>query len=270
VKVGQLFRDRLDADGPTWEDVRSLTPRGNATERHVGRAALVRLREIAGARGVPVSEVIERWLRGRSTGGGGRRGVAELSSRQATQGRRPMLRAGNRRCVRFLRGVARHVSGFGAIPTYPVLGNPVTSGERDVEALLDRLEASGFTQSKLYRTAIRGSGWRRLSRPPAAAGGRYSMERSTTHPKHATARPVCTRSGVRALVPPKHRADAGPPGRRKPRGTGVRRRERPTFDPGRAGAVRVFHQVSDISSITNRAQQKWLTQKFKLKSRKEN
>ena len=33
---------------------------------------------------------------------------------------------------------------FGAIPTYPVLGNPVTSGERDIEALLDRLEASGF------------------------------------------------------------------------------------------------------------------------------
>jgi hypothetical protein len=33
---------------------------------------------------------------------------------------------------------------FGAIPTYPVLGNPVTSGERDIEALLDRLEASGY------------------------------------------------------------------------------------------------------------------------------
>jgi hypothetical protein len=33
---------------------------------------------------------------------------------------------------------------FGSIPTYPILGNPVTSGERDVEALLDRLEAAGF------------------------------------------------------------------------------------------------------------------------------
>jgi hypothetical protein len=33
---------------------------------------------------------------------------------------------------------------FGAIPTYPVLGNPVTSGERDIEALLDRLETADF------------------------------------------------------------------------------------------------------------------------------
>ena len=29
---------------------------------------------------------------------------------------------------------------FGAIPTYPVLGNPVTHRERDIHALLDRLE----------------------------------------------------------------------------------------------------------------------------------
>jgi hypothetical protein len=55
VKVGQLFRERLDAEGPSWEDVRALTPRGNTTERHVGRAALVRLRQIAAARGMPVS-----------------------------------------------------------------------------------------------------------------------------------------------------------------------------------------------------------------------
>jgi hypothetical protein len=33
---------------------------------------------------------------------------------------------------------------FGAIPTYPVLGNPVTDGERDLAALLDRLEAAGI------------------------------------------------------------------------------------------------------------------------------
>jgi len=33
---------------------------------------------------------------------------------------------------------------LGSIPTYPVLGNPVTPGERDIEALLDRLEAKGF------------------------------------------------------------------------------------------------------------------------------
>jgi hypothetical protein len=33
---------------------------------------------------------------------------------------------------------------YGSIPTYPVLGNPVTPGERDIDALLDRLESMGF------------------------------------------------------------------------------------------------------------------------------
>ncbi len=57
-KVAALFRARLGADGPTWEAVRALTPRGNATERHVAWAILVRLRELAGERAVPLSYII--------------------------------------------------------------------------------------------------------------------------------------------------------------------------------------------------------------------
>ena len=45
AKVDKLFQDRLGASGPTWEDVVALTPRGNATERHVAYAMLLRLRE---------------------------------------------------------------------------------------------------------------------------------------------------------------------------------------------------------------------------------
>jgi hypothetical protein len=33
---------------------------------------------------------------------------------------------------------------FGSIPTYPILGNPVLSGEQNVEALLDKFEGLGF------------------------------------------------------------------------------------------------------------------------------
>jgi hypothetical protein len=144
VKVGQLFRDRLDADGPTWEDVHALTPRGNATERHVGKAALARLREIAAARGVPVAELIERCC-----GAAPPAGADDAALQNFLRGK--LLKAGAPCYVREtedafissedLRGM---FLAFGAIPTYPVLGNPVTSGERDIEALLDRLEASGF------------------------------------------------------------------------------------------------------------------------------
>jgi hypothetical protein len=144
VKVGQLFRERLEADGPTWEDVRALTPRGNATERHVGKAALVRLREIAAARGVPIGEVIERCC-----GAAPKAGADDAALQNFLRAK--LLKAGAPCYVRetedaFVSSeeLRDMFLAFGAIPTYPVLGNPVTSGERDVEALLDRLEASGF------------------------------------------------------------------------------------------------------------------------------
>jgi len=144
VKVGQLFRERLDAEGPSWEDVRALTPRGNTTERHVGRAALVRLRQIAAARGVPVSEVIERCC-----GAAPPAGADDAALQIFLRGK--LLKAGAPCYVRetedaFVSSedLRDMFLAFGAIPTYPVLGNPVTSGERDVEALLDRLEASGI------------------------------------------------------------------------------------------------------------------------------
>ena len=144
VKVGQLFRERLDADGPAWEDVLALTPRGNTTERHVGWAALVRLREIAAARGVPVTEAIERCCASAPPVG------ADDAALQIFL-RAKLLKAGAPCFVRetddaFIpsEDLRALFLAFGAIPTYPVLGNPVTTGERDVEALLDRLEASGF------------------------------------------------------------------------------------------------------------------------------
>ena len=144
VKVGQLFRERLNADGPSWEDVRALTPRGNATERHVGWAALIRLRQIAAERGVPVTEAIERCC-----GAAPKAGADDATLQIFLRGK--LLKAGAPCYVRetedaFVSSeeLRDMFLAFGAIPTYPVLGNPVTSGERDVEALLDRLEASGF------------------------------------------------------------------------------------------------------------------------------
>jgi hypothetical protein len=144
VKVGEFFRDRLDADGPTWEDVRALTPRGNTTERHVGLAALGRLREIAAARGVLVTELIERCC-----GTVPPAGADDAALQNFLRGK--LLKAGAPCYVRetedaFISSedLRDMFLAFGAIPTYPVLGNPITAGERDVEALLDRLEASGF------------------------------------------------------------------------------------------------------------------------------
>jgi hypothetical protein len=143
-KVAELFRDRLGAGGPPWEDVVALTPRGNATERHVAYAVLLRLRELAAKQGKSLSEIVAACC-GTAPPAGGDDATLQIFLRAK------LLKAGAPCFVR--EGTDAFVSvaelrsiflAFGAIPTYPVLGNPVLSGEQNIEALLDRLEALGF------------------------------------------------------------------------------------------------------------------------------
>jgi hypothetical protein len=143
-KVAELFRDRLGADGPTWEDVVGLTPRGNATERHVAFAVLLRLRELATQQGKPPAEIMTA-LCGSTPPAEGDDATLQIFLRAK------LLKAGAPCFVREdpdafvsvadLRGI---FLAFGSIPTYPVLGNPVLAGEQNIEALLDRLESMGF------------------------------------------------------------------------------------------------------------------------------
>ena len=143
-KVRRLFRDRLGADGPTWENVVALTPRGNATERHLAYAALLRLRELAAKQGKPLPELIAACC------GSAPPAVDDDATLQIFL-RAKLLKAGAP-CyvpededafvsVADLRSI---FLAFGAIPTYPVLGNPILEGERDIGALLDKLESTGF------------------------------------------------------------------------------------------------------------------------------
>ncbi len=143
-KLGHLFRERVNASGPAWEEVVALTPRGNATERHVARASLIRLRAIAAERGASVIELVERCCAAAPPA------TADDAALQNFI-RAKLLKAGAPCYVResedaFVSSeeLRQMFLAFGSIPTYPVLGNPVTSGERDIDALLDRLEATGF------------------------------------------------------------------------------------------------------------------------------
>ena len=144
AKVAALFEERMHAQGPTWESVQALTPRGNATERHVAWAALARLRQWATTQGVPLAEAITKCCGGAPPPG------ADDAALQIFL-RAKLLKAGAPCFVReyeeafvSVAGLRRIFLAFGSIPTYPILGNPVTSGERDIEALLNRLEVAGF------------------------------------------------------------------------------------------------------------------------------
>ena len=143
-KVAKLFRDRLGVDGPSWQDVVALTPRGNATERHVAYAVLRRLRELAAKQGKPLAEIITACC-GTAPPAGGDDATLQIFLRAK------LLKAGapcyvpeDADAFVSVADLRRIFLAFGSIPTYPVLGNPVLAGEQNIEALLNRLEAMGF------------------------------------------------------------------------------------------------------------------------------
>lgn len=143
-KVSAVFRQRLDAEGPTWEAVLSLTPKGNATERHVAWAALAQLRALAGERGEPLAAIIERCCGSAPAAGADDAALQIFIRAKLLKAGAPCYVPESEDAFVSSEKLREIFLAFGSIPTYPVLGNPVTSGERDVEALLDRLESSGF------------------------------------------------------------------------------------------------------------------------------
>ena len=144
ARAAQHFRERLNAEGPTWEAVRALTPQGNATERHVAWAALARLREVAAERDVQLAAVIERCCAAAPPAGADDAALQNFLRAKLLKAGTPCYVPESEDAFVSSEELREIFLSFGAIPTYPVLGNPVTTGERDVEALLDRLGAAGF------------------------------------------------------------------------------------------------------------------------------
>jgi len=148
-RVRELFRERMGEDGPTWEDVVGLTPRGNTTERHISKAVAARLRGLAEAHGTALAELVERccratppadddvtvqdFIRAKLLKAGGPCYVAEASDAFL--------------CLEDMRDL---FLAFGAIPTCPLLGDPVTEGEKDIPALFDQREAMGFFATEVF------------------------------------------------------------------------------------------------------------------------
>ncbi len=143
-KVAALFEERLHAGGPTWESVRGLTPRGNATERHVAWATLGRLREWAATEGVPLSEAIAKCCGAAPPAGADDAALQIFLRAKLLKAGAPCFVRESEEAFVSVEELRRIFLAYGSIPTYPVLGNPITSGERDIGALLERLEAAGF------------------------------------------------------------------------------------------------------------------------------
>jgi len=141
AKAEAHFRAMVGEAGPMWDDVVSQTPAGNTTERHVAKAILKRILALGTASYAKV------------VGAEPKAGAAlTLDDADAQNQIRAHLLKTGKPCyvaedpatfpsVRELRTLFLHL---GAIPTYPVLGNPITDGEADIGEWCDRLELWGW------------------------------------------------------------------------------------------------------------------------------
>lgn len=141
AKADAHFRATVGQAGPTWDDVVSQTPAGNTTERHVAKAILKRILELG-------AQHYEKIV-GAPAKAGANLTLTDADAQNQIRGN--LLKAG-KACYAVEDPAAFPSIGeiralylqLGAIPTYPVLGNPLTDGESDIAAWCDRLAAWGW------------------------------------------------------------------------------------------------------------------------------
>jgi hypothetical protein len=134
--VAQRFSRIFEEAGPTWDDIVGQTPLGNTTERHIARAIYNHLQE------GNYSERYAQFVGGEAS---------EDPAKDQNAIRSALLKAGKPCYVSeapeaypALSALRKLYLQLGAIPTYPVLGNPLTVGEEDLNAHCDRLAAWGI------------------------------------------------------------------------------------------------------------------------------
>ncbi|RPJ55068.1 MAG: hypothetical protein EHM23_27370, partial [Acidobacteria bacterium] len=139
-KLREFLQETAGLPGPDWDEVVALTPRGNVTERHIAKAAAIWVRNFAISRGLELAEAVPRCFHVEPTG------FDEVTLQNFIRSK--LLKVGGPCYVEETPEAFLSIDemrdlflGFGAIPTYPVLANPVTDGERDIHALMDRLES---------------------------------------------------------------------------------------------------------------------------------
>jgi len=127
----------------TFEEVLKLTPHGNVTERHVAQA---------------IAELIKRKFSGeRELKAFLKKLLGSFEEDKSSEGefqdliRNKLLKAGGAAYVEeppeafpSLEELVSLFREYGAIPTYPVLGNPITEKESDLDSLFDELESFGI------------------------------------------------------------------------------------------------------------------------------
>ena len=133
--VAQRFQRIFEETGPTWDDIIGQTPLGNTTERHIARAIYNHLQQ------GDYPDRYQQFVGGEASG---------EAAKDQNAIRSALLKAGKPCYVSeapeaypALGALRKLYLQLGAIPTYPILGNPITGGEEDISAHCDRLAEWG-------------------------------------------------------------------------------------------------------------------------------
>jgi hypothetical protein len=138
AKLNGYAADRGIDTALRYADVLTLTPRGNATERHVVQRFCDRLEELFPRR----EERLEAY---RKLLGGDAVGENDLDDHASLQTavRSHLVKAGkpcyaeeSPEAYTTLENMIDMYLEYGSVPTYPMMGNPITEGEADLEEMV--------------------------------------------------------------------------------------------------------------------------------------
>lgn len=143
-RTGSILREIDSSLSLSFEDVLRFTPRGTVTERHVAEA----IAELINRR-FPVVDDRKEFLR--KLLGSFRDGDLSAEGRFQDLIRNGLLKAGSPAYVEepqeafpSLDNLVKLFRDYGAIPAYPVLGNPLTEKESNLDSLFDELQDLGI------------------------------------------------------------------------------------------------------------------------------
>ena len=134
--VAQRFQRIFEEQGPGWDDIVGQTPLGNTTERHIARAIYNHLQ---------IGSYDDRYQQfvGATASGDAAKDQNAIRSALLKAGK-PCYVSEAPEAYPALDALRKLYLQLGSIPTYPVLGNPITAGEEDIRAHCDRLANWGI------------------------------------------------------------------------------------------------------------------------------
>ncbi len=135
----------------TYDDVASLTPRGNTTERHVVQAFFEKVcnlsddvDELSGI----FTRLVDEQIRAEDVRDAA--GMQNLLRAKLVRSGRPCFAEENRKAFTTIKNLVRIYRGYGAVPSYGLMGNPVTEEEEDIEKLIEKMRTFGIFALDLF------------------------------------------------------------------------------------------------------------------------